>query len=84
MPLYQGMIVHEKRAYLEKNRAPMIRYQIQKQLSLAEFDWPFQTALDENNHWVKLSECIPWDKLAEGYYQDLADTHGRPTKEPVW
>jgi hypothetical protein len=59
----------------------MIRYHSQKQLSLAEFDWPFQTALDENNRWVKLSECIPWDELAEGYYQDLVNTHGRPTKD---
>jgi len=73
--------VHEKRAHLDKNRAPMIRYHSQKQLSLTEFDWPFQTALDENNRWVKLSECIPWDELAEGYYQGLVKTHGRPTKD---
>ena len=59
----------------------MIRYCSHKQLSLAEFDWPFQTALDDNNRWVKLSECIPWDALAEGYYQGLADTQGRPTKD---
>jgi len=38
----------------------MIRYQSHKQQSLAEFDWPFQVALDENNCWVKLSACIPW------------------------
>jgi hypothetical protein len=59
----------------------MIRYHSQKQLSLAEFDWPFQTALDENNRWVKLSECIPWDELAEGYYRGPADSQGRPTKD---
>jgi len=70
-----------KTSLLEKNRAPMIRYHSQKQLSLAEFDWPFQAVLDENNRWVKLSECIPWDELAEGYYQDLVNTHGRPTKD---
>ena len=45
----------------------MIRYRSQKQLTLAEFDWPFQVALDEDNRWVKLSECIPWDEMAEGY-----------------
>jgi hypothetical protein len=28
---------------------------------------------------VKLSECIPWDELAEGYYQGLCDTQGRPS-----
>jgi hypothetical protein len=59
----------------------MIRYQSQKQLSLEEFDWPFQTALDQNNRWVKLSDCIPWDELAEGYYAGLSNTRGRPTKD---
>ena len=59
----------------------MIRYHSQKQLPLAEFDWPFQTALDENNRWVKLSQCIPWDALAEGYYQGLSLTQGRPSKD---
>jgi len=64
-----------------KKRAPMIRYRSQKQLSLAEFDWPFQVALDENNRWVKLSQCIPWDELAEGYYQSLSEREGRPAKD---
>ena len=64
-----------------KKRAPMIRYRSQKQLSLAEFDWPFQVALDENNGWVKLSQCIPWDELAEGYYQSLSEREGRPAKD---
>jgi len=59
----------------------MIRYRSHKQLSLAEFDWPFQTALDEDNRWVKLSRCIPWDALAEGYYRSLSVTQGRPTKD---
>ena len=59
----------------------MIRYRSQKQLSLEAFDWPFQTALDKNNRWVKLSDCIPWDELAEGYYQGLSETQGRPTKD---
>jgi hypothetical protein len=59
----------------------MIRYRSHKQLSLSAFDWPFQTALDESNRWVKMSECIPWDELAEGYYQSLSDAQGRPTKD---
>ncbi|MGD8852893.1 MAG: hypothetical protein PVI28_10860 [Gammaproteobacteria bacterium] len=63
-------MAHGKRVHPAENRAPMIRYHSQKQLSLAEFDWPFQTALDKNNRWVKLSECTPWDELAEGYYRD--------------
>jgi hypothetical protein len=59
----------------------MIRYRSRKQLPLAEFDWPFQVALDENNRWVKMSQCIPWDELAEGYYQSLSARQGRPAKD---
>ena len=73
--------MHEKQASHSGNRAPTIRYQSQKQLSFAEFDWPFQTALDENNRWVKLSECILWDALAEAYCQGLSKKRGRPTKD---
>jgi len=73
--------MHGKQAFLSKKCAPMIRYCSQKQRLLAEFEWPFQTALDKHNRWGKLSQCIPWDALAEGYYQDLGDTQGRPTKD---
>lgn len=74
-------MMHGKQAKPTKNRAPMIRTHSHRQLSLAEFDWPFQIALDENNRWVKMSQCIPWDALAEGYYQGLSTTQGRPTKD---
>lgn len=59
----------------------MIRTQSHRQLSLAEFDWPFQTDLDENNRWIKMSQLIPWDDLAEAYYEGLSATQGRPTKD---
>ena len=73
--------MHEKQAKLTKNRAPMIRSCSSKQLTLAEFDWPFQTVLDENNRWVKMEQCIPWDELAEFYYQGLSSQMGRPAKD---
>ena len=73
--------MHEKLINTIGIRAPMIRYCSQKQLSLAEFDWPFQVALDENNRWVKMAECIPWDELAEGYYKGISTKHGRPAKD---
>ena len=44
-------------------------------------DWPLQTALDGNNRWVQMSRCIPWDELAEGYYQALSVKQGRPAKD---
>jgi hypothetical protein len=59
----------------------MIRTTSSKQLTIAEFDWPFDTALDKHNRWVKLSACIPWDELAESYYQGFTADRGRPMKE---
>jgi transposase, IS5 family len=61
---------HEKDVPVLKNRVAMIRTTSSKQLTLAEFDWPFETARDKHNRWVKLAECIPND-LAESYYQGL-------------
>ena len=48
--------MHENTTLTEKKRAPMIRYRSEKQLTLDGFGWPFQTALDETNRWVKLSQ----------------------------
>lgn len=59
----------------------MIRTSSSKQLTIAEFDWPFDTALDPHNRWVKLSACIPWDALAECYYQGFVADRGRPMKD---
>jgi IS5 family transposase len=73
--------MHKKQAFTLSNRAAMIRTTSSKQLTIAEFDWPFETALDKNNRWVKLSGCIPWDELAESYYQGLPADRGRPLKD---
>lgn len=60
----------------------MIRYRSSKQLTLAEFDWPFQSALDESNRWVELASCIPWDELAQAYHGALSQSRrGRPSKD---
>jgi hypothetical protein len=59
----------------------MIRTTSSKQLTIAEFDWPFETVLDKHNRWVKLSECMPWDDLAESYYQGMRADRGRPLKD---
>ena len=59
----------------------MIRYTSQKQRTIEAFTTPFEKHLDANNRWVKLSQCIPWDDLAEGYYQNLDSKHGRPAKD---
>jgi len=59
----------------------MITYKTQKQLTLEGFEAPFEAKLDANNRWVKLSQCIPWDELASGYFHNLSPTHGRPAKD---
>ena len=59
----------------------MIRYKSQRQLTLAGFDTPPDMVLDPNNRWVKLSDCIPWDELAESYHKTLCSMSGRPAKD---
>jgi len=59
----------------------MIRYTPSNQLSFSHFETPFDIALDENNRWVKFSQCIPWDALADIYSKGFSHT-GRPGKDP--
>mgnify|MGYP001592973838 CR=1 FL=1 len=59
----------------------MITYKSQKQLKLEGFETPFEAKLDANTRWVKLSQSIPWDELARGYYRNLSSTQGRPAKD---
>jgi len=57
----------------------MIRYQSQNQISIEEFQTPFQLKLDTHNRWVKLSRILPWDELATIYYQAMSGDQGRPS-----
>lgn len=59
----------------------MIRTHSHKQLTLTDFDTPFETALDKKNRWVVMANLIPWDELAEGYYSSFSSTQGRPAKD---
>jgi hypothetical protein len=56
----------------------MIRYKSNKQISIEEFKTPFEIKLDKENRWAKLSEMIPWDDLADIYYQSLSKNLGPP------
>jgi IS5 family transposase len=75
--------LHENRGNFEEKRTPMIRYRSQKILTSAQFNRRFQTALDKNNRWVKLSACIPWHEQTEAYYHFPSDIQGRLTKVPA-
>lgn len=59
----------------------MIRYTSQNQSALPGFDTPPEMVLDSNNRWVRLSDCIPWDDLAQSYHKTLSATSGRPCKD---
>lgn len=57
----------------------MIRYTATNQLSIEEFQTPFQLHLDKGNRWVKLASIIPWDELAAIYYQCMSADQGAPS-----
>jgi len=57
----------------------MIRYRAASQLSIEEFQPPFQAHLDKENRWVKLGLLIPWDGLAGIYYQSMSADQGAPS-----
>ncbi len=57
----------------------MIRYTPQAQLTLEGFQTPFCQHLDKDNRWIKLADCIPWDKLAYIYYRKMDSDFGAPS-----
>lgn len=59
----------------------MIRYTSQNQPTLPGFDTPLEMVLDPANRRVRLSDCIPWDDLAQSYHKTLSATQGRPCKD---
>ena len=56
----------------------MIRYTSSNQLSIEQFQTPFQLSPDIHNRWVKLGGKIPWDKLASIYHKTLSSDQGAP------
>ena len=60
----------------------MVAYFSEKQLSITEFETPFNTLLSPDNRWVKLSEIVPWDKFANLYISLMNPTQGRPGISP--
>ena len=55
----------------------MINYEPQSQLKIFEFENPFDTHLDIENRWVKLSNILPWDDLVSIYTKSLSSVSGR-------
>ena len=55
----------------------MINNTPKNQLSLDMFDSPFEQELEKENRWIKLSELVPWDDLANVYCHKLKSNEGR-------
>lgn len=66
-----------------KNRAPAPKYVSTKQLSLAEFESPFERNLNPSNRWVILSKLLPWDELCSIYWKYVPEkSTGRTPLNP--
>ena len=60
----------------------MIHYISEKQLSIEEFETPFQGCLLAENRWVKLAQIVPWDTFATIYMNMMNTKIGRPGISP--
>lgn len=60
----------------------MIHYISERQLSIEEFNTPFQTTLLSDNRWVLLSKIVPWDTFASSYIAMMNTSTGRPGISP--
>ncbi len=66
-----------------KNRAPAPKYVSTKQLSLVEFESPFERNLNPSNRWVILSKLLPWDELCSIYWKYVPEkSTGRTPLKP--
>lgn len=60
----------------------MVTYISEKQLSIEEFETPFEGSLLADNRWVKLTEVVPWDNFATIYMSVMNSEIGRPGISP--
>ena len=60
----------------------MGEYISEKQISIEEFETPFESSLLPDNRWVKLAQVVPWDKFATIYMSVMNSEIGRPGISP--
>ena len=60
----------------------MIDYISENQISIKEFETPFEVSLLADNRWVKLSKIVPWDNFASIYMSVMHSEIGRPGISP--
>ena len=60
----------------------MINYISERQLTIEEFNTPFQTFLCADNRWVRIISIVPWDNFAAAYISIMNSDFGRPGVSP--
>ena len=60
----------------------MINYISENQLTIEEFNTPFEMSLLPDNRWVRLSSVVPWDNFASAYISMMNSDFGRPGISP--
>ena len=67
-----------KRTKVTRKCASTPQYVSPNQLTLSGFETPFAQSLTTQNRWVKMCQCIPWDKIVKPYDNMFPSTEGRP------
>jgi len=57
----------------------MIRYTPSSERKLSLFKTPFENELDPDNRWVRMAELVPWDDMAQVFFDSLSEDQGRPS-----
>src|SRR5690606_22609519 len=70
-------MVQGKRSKVVKKPAGVGGYVSPNQLTICGFETPFEQALTSENRWVRLSNLLPWDKLATQYDKLFKSSEGR-------
>jgi hypothetical protein len=55
----------------------MITYTPASERTLSLFKTPFEQQLDPSNRWVKMAGLIPWDDMAQVFFNHMSEGHGR-------
>ena len=63
---------------LAKKGASTPKYVSPNQLTICDFETPFEQHLTSENRWVKLSKLMPWDKIVRLYDMQFKSSEGRP------
>jgi hypothetical protein len=62
--------------FYSKFRAPMFNYTSENQLNIFDFKTEFESKLNPDNRWIKMSKLLDWDAFAAIYASSFSSTMG--------